>query len=126
MSDKLDEDIRLWASQVMHSVLEATGYSPLNAVERICRDPGIAHFKQEHKCLWWPWGWRVARIHKAAHQLTVMERVCLIMNAGVILDDDGKQLTVKEFCRICKGRESKFPAYVNRAKGKLKKILDKP
>jgi hypothetical protein len=67
----------------------------------------------------------VAKIHKAAHQLSVMERVMLMVDAGAVMDNQGKPMTIKEFCKACKGPESKFPAYVNRAKSKLRKLINK-
>jgi len=124
MTDKLDEDIRLWAFEEVR-LMHRSGYSGTNAVERILRDPGISSQLSQHRVLWWPRSRRIAKISKASHQLTPMERICLIVNAGAILDDDGKVLEVKKFCKICKGKESRFGAHVNRAKRKLREILRK-
>jgi hypothetical protein len=121
LSDNLDDSIREWADDQVKLMLG--GYSGINAVERILRDPGIASQISQHKILWWPKTRRIARISRASHHLRPIDRIVLMVDAGVVMNKEGKPLEPKEFCEETKGSVRKYGAYVKRAKQRLREIL---
>jgi len=119
---KVDRWGREWAVEVLVDI-HKSNYSSINVVERILRDPGIATDVSQHKILWWPKNRRVARVSKAAHQLTAVERIILIVHWGHVLNDDGTRLTKNHLAQKGAISVDKFLEIKDCARRKLSKIL---
>ena len=93
MSRKLDKDIEEWAADLMNNIHKC-GFSGINAVERILRDPGRSTKGSNHFVHWWPKNRRISRISKAMHQIDKISQICLIVSAGCIMKETEKGKTV--------------------------------
>ena len=99
------------------------GYSGQNIIHKILNDPGISTQGSKHRVLWWPKNKRIARMSRAFHYVMPLARVCLIVEYGKILKDDGWILTKKEFCADSGYSCALFDVYVKHAKKQLRYIL---
>ena len=89
-----------WARDLMRQAdLADYGYSDVNVVERLLRDPGRAP-RAESKVLWWPRNRRIAAVSRAAHCLTNLEQTVILVHYKAIMDDDGKILTKQRLADI--------------------------
>ena len=96
MGSRIDSMLCEWAESEV-AWMHRSGYSGINVVERLLRNPGRGSEIAEHKILWWPKNRRVAKVSKASHQLTAWERVILIAHFGNLQNDDGTKFEKKDF-----------------------------
>jgi len=88
-----------WAHDLMRQAdLADYGYSDVNVVERLLRDPGRAP-RAESKVLWWPRNRGIAAVSRAAHCLTNLEQTVLVIHYKAVLTDDNKIYTKHNFLR---------------------------
>ena len=121
--NKLDRWLTEWAEEQIYSA-DCCGYSGINIVERILRDPGRSTKGSRHKVLWWPRNYRVGRVSRAMHQIPVMSQLCLIVEFGKIVKPENGQVLEKHEFSINYGFGArKFDRYVRKAKNKLSRIL---
>ena len=120
---KIDSWLEEWAESVIEDSYKSH-YSGINAVERILRDPGVATSQGSHRVLWWPKNPRVAKISKAAHQLTPIEIVCLLVKYGHVVDDNQNRFTPEHLATHSSIGLRRFKKIVREAKNKLSRILD--
>jgi hypothetical protein len=118
---RIDSWLYEWAEQECKDIHES-GISSINVVERLLRDPGGTQIA-EHKVLWWPKNRRVARVSKASHQLTPLERIVLIIDYGNIRREDQKRFTLKDLARYSSVSVRRSRVIKKAAKAKLSKIL---
>lgn len=111
-----------WAESVIADSYKSN-YSGINVVERILRDPGITTDLSQHKVLWWPKNHKVARVSKAVHQLTPIERIVLIVHWGHVLNDDGTRFTKKDLAQNSSISVSRYHDINGGARAKLSRIL---
>ena len=111
-----------WAESVIADSFKSN-YSGTNVVERILRDPGISTDLSQHKVLLWPKNRKVARVSKAVHQLTPLERIVLIIHWGHVLNDDGTRFTKKELAQNSSISVSRYHDIKRAARAKLSMIL---
>jgi hypothetical protein len=88
MSRKLDGDISEWARDIVDSS-HMSGFSGINVVEKILRDPGFSTGGSRHRVHWWPRTRNIAKMSKAMHQIDKLSQICLIIDSGYVLTDDG-------------------------------------
>ena len=120
---RVDRWLTDWAESVIDDV-HASNYSGINVVERILRDPGISTDLSQHKVLWWPRNKRVARVSKAAHQLTPIDRVILVVHYGHVKNDDGTRFTKKDLAQNSSISVSRYHDIKRAARDKIAGILD--
>jgi hypothetical protein len=92
---KLDDDLREWTGCVVEEV-DKSGYSGINAVERILRDPGFSTGGSQHRILWWPKNRRMAKMSRAMHRIDSISRICLIVEYGPLKKSDDTAFTVRD------------------------------
>ena len=103
-----------------------SGYSGENIFYKIANNPGIDTKGSRHRILWWPpfSGRKQKRIYemgRAFHYLDIMQRMCLIVNYGRIVDPDNGQIVdaitfsqdqpdmgLREFDRLCRKAKTKL------------------
>lgn len=119
---RIDSWLVDWAESVIDDTYKSN-YSGINVVERILHDPGVATGQGAHRVLWWPKNRRVAKISKAAHQLTPIERICLIIHYGHVLNDDKTRFTKHNLATYSSIGVRRFNTIRKKAKTKLSKII---
>ena len=103
-----------------------SGYSGENIIHKILNDPGISTQGSRHRVLWWPpfRGRKQRRIYdmgRAFHRLDILQRMCLIVEYGRIVDPDNGQIVdaftfsqdqpdmgLREFDRLCRKAKTKL------------------
>ena len=116
-----------WLVEWAESVIEDTNsscYSAINVVERILKDPGISTDQGAHRVLWWPKNRRVSKISRAAHQITPIDRVVLIVHYGHVLNDDKTRFTKHDLAQRSSIGVRRFNDIRKKAKSKLSRIID--
>ena len=99
MPDEIDADLTVWARDRVRT-LHRSGYSGINIIEKILKDPGIATGGSRHRILWWPRSNRLARMSRAMHHVSQRGQVCLVVEYGeIVKPNDGRILTKQEFSR---------------------------
>lgn len=121
MRSRVDSWLYEWA-ETECAAIHKSGYGGINVVERLLRDPGGTQIA-EHKILWFPKNRRVARVSKASHQLTPLERIVLIIDYGNIRRDDQKRFTLKDLARYSSVTVRRSRHIKKAAKQKMSKIL---
>jgi len=119
---RLDSMIDEWARDVLDSDY-MSGFSGINAVEKILRDPGISTRGCGHVVLWWPRNKRIARISRAMHQVDPISQVCLMVDSGVMVREDGKQYSKHDLVRSSSLTLRRYYDFRESAKIKLAQIL---
>ncbi len=123
MSRKLDADIEEWAASVVYD-LRKSGFSGINVVERILKDPGISTNGCAHRVLWWPprsrRKWKVIR---AMHQIDSISQMCLVVDASCILNEDNTIFTRHDLAKNSSIEVRRFNEIKKKAKSKLSQIL---
>jgi hypothetical protein len=119
----LNSDIDQWAQDVVRNV-HKSGFSGINVVERILKDPGVATDASKDRILWWPPNRAVARISRAMHRIPVRAQICLIVDSCHILKEDGNIYSEKDLARESTLTVSEIRKYVREAKAKLRRILE--
>jgi len=120
---RVDRWLGDWAESVIADTYKSY-YSGINVVERILRDPGIATGKSQHKVLWWPKNRRVAKVSKAAHQLTPIERIVLIVHYGFVKNEDGTKFTKHDLAKTSSIDVSSFSSIRKTARKKIHELLE--
>ena len=107
-----------------------SGYSGENIFYKIANNPGINTKGSRHRILWWPpfTGRKQKRIYemgRAFHHLDIMQRMCLIVNYGRIVDpDNGQIMDAITFSQDQPGIDLRgFNKNITDAKIKLSRIL---
>ena len=119
---RVDRDLHEWADTVIEDS-NGSNLSGINVVERILRDPGVATDVSQHKVLWWPKNRRVARISKAAHQLSSTEIIILVIHYGFMKNDDGTRFTRLDLEKNSSISRGSFSELRRDARRKIAKIL---
>lgn len=91
---RIDDWIDEWARDVIRS-LDRSGYSGINVVEKILRDPGISSSGPRDRVLWWPRNKRIAKVSSAMHRIDPITQICLIVDSGCVANDDGTTFDVR-------------------------------
>ena len=118
----LDSLIDEWAADLMRHVHRG-GYSGINAVERILKDPGISTKISGHVVLWWPKTRRIAKMSKAMHQVSPIEQIVLVVDSGHLLNDDRSVFTKAHLAKNSSLEVRRFNDFRKKAKAKLSSIL---
>jgi len=128
---RVDRWITEWCERVLIDA-NSSNLSPINTVEKLLKDPGVSTGNSQHKVLWWPH--RKKRISKAehrraswtskaAHQLTPIERIILIIHYGNVLNDDGTHFTKHDLAKCSSIGVRKYGNIQKEAKRKFSRIL---
>jgi len=118
--------LQQWAEQTLTDAWKDGSRPSVNAVERICSDPGRASYGSKDRVLWWPrpgTNW----LHKRAHQLTALETIVLIVSTGILRGNDGEKIDAKRFCQLT--QQTKTPVNLrkfNEIKRKATKTMKQP
>ncbi len=119
---KLDSDITEWAEDVVNN-LHKSGFSGINIIEKILKDPGISTKGSRHRVLWWPKNKRLYKIGKAMHQVSGIGVICLVIQYGRMLKEDGNIYTAVDLSKDSSIDLRRFEDECRAAKGKLRAIL---
>jgi hypothetical protein len=132
---KLDFWLTEWAEHQVN-IMHRCGYSGVNIIEKILKDPGISTGGSKHRVLWWPKNKRIAQMSRAMknkriaqmsramHQISPYSRLCLVVEYGrIVQQKNGQILTKKEFCAKRGHSCAFFDECVRDAKNKLRVIL---
>jgi len=103
---KIDVLLTEYAEDVVNSMTD-TGFSGINIIEKILRDPGISTQGSKHRVLYWHRNKRIAKMSKAMHHVSQRGQLCLIVKYGRIVKEDGQILTRQEFSRFMKFKNVK-------------------
>ena len=87
MSRRIDSMIDEWARDFVYGI-HRSGFSGINVVERLLKDPGISTRSPGHAVLWWPKTKRIAKMSRAMHQIDSISQICLIVNCNCVLNED--------------------------------------
>ena len=128
---RVDRWITEWCERTLEDCNES-GLSGINTVEKLLRDPGVATGQGGHKVLAWPH--RKKRISKAehrraswtskaAHQLTPIERIILIIHYGHVLNDDGTRFTKFDLAKFSSVGVADYDRIRKKSKTKFSRIL---
>ena len=120
---RVDRWLGEWAESAIRDA-NSSCMPGIGVVERILRDPGIATQISQHKVLWWPRNRRVAAISRAAHQLTPIERIVLIIHYGYVQNDDGTRFTKRHLEKFSSVSQKRFSKLRRDARRKIVKLLD--
>ena len=118
---KLKAWISEWARDCVYD-MHRSEYAGINVVERLLRDPGICH-RAEHRVLWWPRTRKIAAVSRAAHQLTPVERIILIVHYGDIIKDDGRRFTKRDLVKNSSLTGDQYDEVRREAEATLRRIL---
>ena len=119
---KIDDLIDEWAWDVVRN-MHKSGYSGINVVEKILRDPGISTNISRDRILWWPRTKRIAKIYRAMHQIDPIDQICLIVNSGHVRADDGSVFDKYKLAKYSSLGVRRFNSIVKKNKLKLSEIL---
>ena len=119
--NKLDADITEWAEDMVNNCRKSE-YSGINIVEKILRDPGITTQGSRHRVLWWPRNKRIARMSSAMYQIDIISRVCLIVQYGKMVEDDGTVFTKYNLAKNSSIGVRRYNKIVKKARTKLAQI----
>jgi len=122
MSNRLDRWINEWASDLVYN-LHRSGFSGINVVERLLKDPGKSTRGCGHVVLWWPKTKRIAKVSKAMHRVSKIEQVVLIVDCDCILNEDNTIFTKHDLAKNSSIGVRKFNGLRRKSKNKLSEIL---
>ena len=89
-----------WAHDLMRQAdLADYGYSDVNVVERLLRDPGRAP-RAESKILFWHRNPRIAAVSRASRVLSNLEQTILLVHYKAVRNEDGSVMTKRQLARI--------------------------
>jgi hypothetical protein len=120
---RVDRWLTDWADSVIEDSYKSN-FSGINVIERILRDPGVSTDKGSSKVLWWPRNRRVARVSKAAHQLTPTEIVILVVHYGHVLNEDKSKFTKKDLAEQSSIGLRRYGEIQRNARNKISRILN--
>ena len=122
MSRKVDGMIAEYVEDFARQ-LHKSGYSNINAVEKILRDPGFSTGGSQHRVLWWPRNRRVAKVSRAFHQIDNVSQAVVIIHFRGIMRDDGSVFTKHDLAKYSSVGVRRFNELRKKAKSKLSNIL---
>ena len=121
MSARIDGLISEWAEDVVNNC-HKSGFSGINIIEKILRDPGISTSTSRHKVLWWPKNKRIAMMSRAMHRIDSISQVCLIIRYGRVVKSDGTMFTKYDLAKTSSIGVRKFNEIVRCSRNKLAEI----
>ena len=95
--DDVERLVREWAEDAAET-LHRSGYSGINVIEKLLRDPGVVS-GGSHRVLWWPKNQRIARVSKAMHQVDPRSQCCLVVRYGRVVMEDGQLMRAGDLVR---------------------------
>ena len=119
---RIDRWLIEWADQQIAETADS-GYSGVNVVEKLLRDPGVAEGKSGHKVLWWPRNRRLSKMSKAMHQIDPISKIILIVHYGY-LPHEGRKYTKHDLARESSIDAERFDELRKAARKKLTRTLD--
>lgn len=119
---RIDRWLIEWADQQIAETADS-GYSGVNVVEKLLRDPGVAEGKSGHKVLWWPRNRRLSKMSKAMHQIDPVSKIILIVHYGY-LPHEGRKYTKHDLARESSIDAERFDELRKAARKKLTRTLD--
>ena len=123
MSKRLNSLLAEWAEDKVRDASKS-GFSGINVVEKLLRDPGRSTSGGGHRVLWWPRNKRLAKMHKAMHQIDSISQICLIVEHGSLRDSEGRVFDKKALVQNSSLTVRGFNDRVREARSKLQRILD--
>ena len=117
----LSQDLDEWCRAEVDSAYTSE-YSGINVIERILRDPGVSTDHSKDRVLWWPRNKRVGRMSRIMHQIDPISRICLIVNSGCLMKDDGNSFTINDLKKCSSLSIGHIKQRIREAKRKLRKI----
>ena len=118
----LNADLDAWAKDIVNSSTNS-GFSGINVVEKILSDPGISTTGSKHRVLWWPKSKRIAKMSRAMHQIDPISQVCLIVNSGFLMKEDGNSFTLNDLKKNSSLNMGEIRRRIRESKRKLRGIL---
>ena len=119
----LESDLVVWAEDRVNTA-HCCGYSGINIIEKILKDPGISTQGTRHRIHWWPKSRRIYKIGRAMHQISAVDQVCLIIKYGRLINPDNGQIVTDVECALELGFGlRRFEKNVIEAQNKLSRIL---
>jgi hypothetical protein len=97
--NRFDFYLKKWALQELHDAYTGGSFPSISSVERVLSDPGVATYGSKDKILWEPVA-GTNMIHKAAHQLSGLEKIVLMVDTGVLRDSEDKVIDKRAFLRL--------------------------
>jgi len=91
----LSQDLDEWCRDQVNNAY-SSDFSGINVIEKILRDPGMSTDGSRDRVLYWPRSKRIARISRAMHQVDSISRVCLIVDSGHLMKEDGNSFTLND------------------------------
>ena len=128
MTKRIDGLISEWAEDVVNrcgGVIgkgHDEGFSGINIIEKILRDPGISTAGSRHAVHWWPRNYRISMMSRAMHKIDTISQVCLLVRYGRILKDDGNVYTKHDLAKDSSIEVRRFNDLVKKARIKLLEI----
>ena len=122
MSARIDGLISEWAEDVVNNC-HKSGFSGINIIEKILRDPGISTSTSRHKVLWWPKNKRIAMMSRAMHRIDPISQVCLIVRYGRMLKDDSSIFQERDLVRNSSLTMREVRDRIHSAKKRLMEIV---
>ena len=119
---KFTYDLKEYAEHIVNTA-HKSGYSGINVVEKILRDPGFSTDGSRDRVLWWPRNRRIAKMSKAMHQIGPIPQICLIVQHGRIVKEDGNIFNEGDFVKNSSLSLREFHKYVGDAEKKMRRIL---
>ena len=95
----LESDLVVWAEDRVNTA-HRCGYSGINIIEKILKDPGISTQGTRHRIHWWPKSRRIYKIGRAMHQISAIDQVCLIIKYGRLINPDNGQIVTEVECAL--------------------------
>ena len=122
MGRKLDGDISEWAMDVVNSS-HHSGFSGINTVENLLRSPGFSTNGSRHRVHWWPKTKNISKMSKAMHQIDKISQVCLIVDCGGLMKEDGNVFTINDLKKNSSLSISRIREMIRSSKRKLREIM---
>jgi hypothetical protein len=119
---KIDRWLVEWADLEIAGTAES-GFSGINVVEKLLRDPGVVSGQSKDKILWWPKNRRMSKMSKAMHQLDAIEKLILVVHYG-FLPHEGRKYTKFDLAKESSIDVDRFAQIRRKARKKLIKALD--
>lgn len=122
MSRRLDADIDEWAQDVVAN-MNKSGFSGINTVEKLLKDPGLSTQGSRHRVLYWPKNRRIAKMSRVMHQIDKVSQIVLIISCGYLSNDDHTVFTKHNLAKCSSLGVRRFNELEKLAKIKLSQIL---
>lgn len=121
---QIDFDLTLWAEDVVNK-MHRSGFSGINIIEKILKDPGISTSGTRHRVLWWPRSKRIAKMSRAMHQVSQRGQLCLMVEYGrIVKPHDGQILEKREFSRFMGFKTEVFDENITMARNILIQLVN--